>query len=615
MRRVALFGVALLLLLACRRTATVSEINVVPEPSSVHQSEGGYTLHRLVRVSMTNLGQNSATMKYVMQSLRRAHLHPTVVSSAEASDLYLVLLDSTDVALGHEGYRLNIQPNGIRLSANTERGLFYAYQSIIQILPPDVIHTNYSAIHLPACQILDTPRFEWRGLHIDASRHFVSVRQMKRFIDIMALYKLNRLHWHLTDDHGWRLPSNAYPKLNSVGSWRPDRGDTPWSDIEPTQPDEVCTYGGFYTVAEIADLVDYAATRGVEIVPGIELPGHCSAALAAYPSLSCDGGEYAVACGPCWPQKSILCAGNDSTLLFVRTVLDELMDVFPGQYIHLGGSETQKDNWEQCQRCQRRMHQLHLRNEEQLNTWLLDQAAQHVAQRGRTAVMWDIADPSAMQRNVVSMTSHNSQPSANAVRNGHKVVACPADYCSFDYYQASPRFQPLAIGGLTTLAKAYQYDPLPRRHTNAMRQMVMGGQCCLWTEYTSTPYDMEYMLLPRLLATAEALWSEPANKEWNHFRHKVEEQKTRLRAKGYAYCDGSFTPLFNAHRIDDTTASVSISTEVPNTYIFYTTDQSDPTRKSSIYIGPVQLRRGTHIKLRPMYKGIERDSVYEYIIK
>ena len=631
MKQYVLFAAVLALLLAgCGRKAAVSEFNVVPEPVFHVQKDGTFALHRSPKVSVVGLGQNSSTVKYIMKSLRQGRLHPKLVPSKRHSDIELVLYDTVNPELGDEGYLLEVRSNGIRISANREAGIFYGYQTLVQMLPPDVLKVAYSTIVLPECTVLDYPRFAWRGVHLDVSRHFFPVKFVKKYIEVMALYKMNKLHFHLTDDHGWRLPSEHYPLLNSVGSWSVDRTDQPWGKAEPPHEGERATYGGYYTREELADLVLYAAERGIEVVPEVEMPGHAGAMLAAYPQLSCNGKPREVAFGPTWPSP-VMCAGNDSTLVFLKAVMDELCEIFPSRYVHIGGDEAFKDAWHQCPKCQRRIQQEHLAGEEQLQSWLIAQVEQHLAGKGRTIIGWDeimgvkggswsmdaaVADRNPMLGDdAVVMSWRGIKPGMDVARAGRKTIMCPTEFCYLDYYQADPRYQPASIGGMITLMKAYEFDPAPLGTNLHVEANILGGQCNLWTEYINTPQHAEYMLLPRMLAVSECLWSPRDRKEWNRFRRKVEGQKERLAAKGYNYCEGSFTPRFMARPVDGNTMNVAIYTEVPNTYIFYTTDRSTPTRESAIYLGPVNLQRGTHIKILPVYKDQERDSVYEFVIK
>ena len=628
-RIVTMFCVAMLLA-GCGRKAEVRELSIVPEPVFQVQKDGTYTLHGSPKLSVVGLGQNSATVKYIMKTLRQARMRPKLVAASQSSDVELVLYDTVNPELGEEGYLLEVRSTGITLSANSEQGVFYAFQTLLQMLPPDVMSTVYSAVTLPECTILDYPRFEWRGVHLDVSRHFFPAKFVKKYLDVMARYKMNRFHFHLTDDHGWRLPSERYPLLNTVGSWRVMRDDRPWGEGEPPREGERTSYGGFYSRGELEDIIRYASERGIEVIPEVELPGHCAALLAAYPQLSCDGKGSEVATGPCWPSP-VVCAGSDTTVKMLKGILDEVCDLFPSRYIHIGGDEAFKDAWRQCPRCQQRIRQEHLADEEQLQSWLIAQVQAHVAERGKTIIGWDEImglkgeswgmEAAVNARNellgddAVIMSWRGLKPGMEAARAGRKVIMCPTEYCYLDYYQADRRYQPASIGGLITLRKAYEFNPAPMGTNLHVEANILGGQCNLWTEYINTPQHAEYMLLPRMLAISEALWSPRDKKDWNRFRRKVEDQKERLGDAGYNYCEGSFTPQFTARRVDENTMNIAISTEVPNTYIFYTTDLSTPTRESAIYLGPINLSRGTHIKILPLYKDIERDSVYEFVIK
>ncbi|MGX8713816.1 MAG: beta-N-acetylhexosaminidase [bacterium] len=604
------------MLVACGRNATVTELNIVPEPVFMVQKDGSFTLGRNISVAFNGIGQNSPVARHILKALRHNHLHPSLVSTSEKNDIELVVNDIKNPELGDEGYLLEVRQTGIRLSANSETGLFYAYQTLIQMIPPDISKHRYSSITLPVCTILDHPRFEWRGAHLDVCRHFFPVKFIKKYLDVMASYKMNRFHWHLTDDHGWRLPSDKYPLLNEIGSWRVDRDNQPWDKADPPEKGERTSYGGFYTKEEISEIVEYATALGIEIIPEIELPGHCSAILASYPRFSCNNGHYDIPIGPYWPPKAILCAGNDSTLLFIQDILDEVMALFPSKYIHIGGDEAVKDMWKHCPKCQRRIVNEHLHDEEHLQGWMMRKVADYLHAHGRIPIGWDEAlDCGGLGADAIIMAWRSSQAGQNAARLGNKVIMCPTEYCYLDYYQADRRYQPPAIGGLITLAKAYQFDPAPIGTNSYVAESIIGGQCNLWSEYINTPSHAEYMLLPRMLAISECLWSQPQSKDWNRFRKKIEIQKQRLASKGYNYCEGSFTPIFHATHVNDQTTNIAIETEVPNTYIFYTTDTTTPTHHSPVYIGPINLRRGTHIKILPVYKDIARDSVYEFVIK
>ena len=476
MKKIVL-AMAVAVLASCGRVATVTEYNVVPEPVQMLVGEGSYALKGSPRISIEGIGQNSPTVRYITKSMRSAHMHPSLVEVGSASDIDLVLNDTVDATIGDEGYVLEVSTSGIRLAANTERGLFYAYQTLVQMLPTDVMKVKYSSIVLPACRVVDYPRFAWRGAHLDVCRHFFDAKFVKKYLDVMAAYKLNRFHWHLTDDHGWRLPSERWPRLNSVGSWRVERSIATWNEQEPAREGERPTYGGFFTREEIADIVEYAAERGIEVVPEVELPGHSSAILASYPQLACDDTAYAVALGRYWPPKAILCAGNDSVLTFLYEVMDEVCEMFPSEYIHIGGDEAWKGNWKRCQKCQRRIRTEHLTGEEQLQSWLVGKVQQYVAGKGKRIIGWDEImgmkegrwtsdgeveeDNPLVSKDAVVMSWRGVQPGLTAARAGYQVIMCPTKHCYLDYYQADRRFEPPAIGGYTTMAKVYEFDPVP----------------------------------------------------------------------------------------------------------------------------------------------------------
>ena len=403
---------AALVATACGRKEVVKEYNIVPEPVFMVQKEGSFTLHSNPKICVMGLGQNSSTVKYIMKSMRHARLRPMLVSTSQSSDIDLILYDTVNPELGDEGYLLEVRSTGVRLSANTEIGIFYAYQTLVQMLPTDASHTVYRAVTLPECTILDYPRFEWRGVHLDVSRHFFPVKFIKKYIDVMAAYKLNRFHWHLSNDHGWRLPSERYPLLNRVGSWRVDRDNQPWGKADPPGEGERATYGGYYTAEEIAEVVEYAAARGITVVPEVEIPGHCSAILASYPSLGCTGESVAIPIGPYWPATAILCAGNDSTLAFINDILDEVAALFPSPYIHIGGDEALYNHWRECPKCRQRKTSNHLADEQQLQGWLMRQAADHLRSLGKIPMGWDdIVDCGGMGSGGV-VTAYRNQKEA-----------------------------------------------------------------------------------------------------------------------------------------------------------------------------------------------------------
>ena len=438
------------------------------------------------------------------------------------------------------------------------------------------------------------------------------MKEVKRHLDLMAAYKLNKFVWHLADDQGWRIESEQYPALNDVGSWRVNRSDYPWGSAPPPAPGEEPTYGGFYTQREIAEIVAYAAQRHIEVIPAIELPGHCSAVLAAYPSLGCSGQPYTVAVGPCWPPSALLCAGNDSTLLFLNSLLDEISTLFPSEYIHIGCSQAWFGNWEQCPKCQARKQRLHLRSEEELAGWLVTQVAAHLARKGKKVMGWDDMIDFGTPPTDAAVTAYRGDSLTGiALRLSSGVVAAPSQWCNFDTYQADTAHHPTAFPGQLTLRQVYNFDPMPPGIPAVLRPLLWGGMCVLWTDYIQTYHQAEYMLLPRLCAFAECLWSPADSKDWDHFRHKTEQHKNRLQAEGYTPCRGSFKPVVTK-TADGSALIVTVTTEVEGTYVYYTTDGSEPSPESALYTSPLHLQPGTLLRTLSLYHGQPQESVYDY---
>ena len=612
--RLLLILTMVLLLVSCGENVTVSDYSVVPEPVSVVKKGRTFTLNRHTKVCFGNMGQNTPTAKYIAKSLRQMHIRPAFIGTPDDNTITFSLNDSANDRLGDEGYLLNVRPEGIYISANTEAGLFYGYQTLLQMLPDDIHVRDYRSITLPECSIVDYPRFSWRGSHLDVCRHFFTVKQIEKHLDLMAAYKLNKFHWHLTDDHGWRIEIEKYPQLNDIGSWRVDRTGTPWGEEQPPRPDEEPTYGGFYSRQEIAEIVAYAAQRNIEVIPEIDLPAHCSSILAAMPQLACDTTPYTVAIGPCWPPRAILCLGNDATLQFVRDILGEVAQLFPSQYIHIGGDAPIKDNWESCPKCQKRMRSLGLANEDQFCAWFLSQVEEYLTLKGKQLVAWDdVVEHNAVSSDAVVMAWSNTDKALQAAASGFDIVMALPEYSDLSYYQADSAYQPLAMGAYLSLFKAYQHDPVPVGLTLQQSQHVLGGEALLWTDFVNTYEQAEYMLLPRLCAIAENFWTPLDRKDWLRFREKIEHRKATLRANGYACCDGSFKPVVTK-TLDGGEYLVTLTTEVAGTYLYYTTDGSDPTPESPLYTTPMRLPPNTRLRVLSLYLGHPREGIYEFKI-
>lgn len=528
-----------LLLIACCALSVCSchkpqPIVVIPEPVECTPKSGSFTIDNATYLCFENLGAEAGELSKIIHDTYKQtfKIKPNLGDKSSSRKNYILfeLNQKEDKKIGAEGYTLTVKRNHIIAKANTTAGLFYAFQTIRQMAYPDQL-ADAKEFHIPCAKIIDYPRFAYRGAHLDVSRHFFDANFVKRYIDLMASYKLNKFHWHLTDDHGWRIQIDQYPALTAIGAWRPERKT--WDTLHPVQPEEPATYGGYYTKAQIRDIVEYAAARHIDIIPEIEIPGHCSAILATYPQYACDDYPYTVAVGPYWPPKAIMCAGNDDVITFYQNVLKEVAELFPYPLIHIGGDEAFNDNWQVCPKCQQRILDKNLADETALQQWLMNEIEQYLKQFGKTAIMWDdiVSDDMVNQCDV--MCWQGIEVAKTAAKHGNDVILCPTSHCYFNYYQGDPEKEPLAMTGLVTLEKAYSFDPMPDGLTEAQAKHILGGQCNLWTEFINTPEQAEYMLLPRLCALSECVWTPLDKKDFKNFSNRVSYHQQFLTKSGY----------------------------------------------------------------------------------
>lgn len=596
------------------RNATVTEYNIIPEPVYLVQKARSFTITSRTRLYFENLAQNSSTAKFVTSTLRQMHIRPAFIGTPNRGSITITLNNSPNPSLGNEGYLLQVHPEGISISANTEAGLVYAFETFIQMLPEDIHQRHYNHITLPECTILDYPRFSWRGSHLDVCRHFIPVKQIKRHLDIMAAHKLNKFHWHLSDDQGWRIEIEKYPELNDIGSWRVDRTGIPWGEEEPARAGEMPTYGGFYTKAEIAEVVQYAQSLNIEVIPGIELPNHVSAILAAHPELSCDHGAHCVALGPCQDSKAILCVGNERTMQFVDDILDEVSDLFPSEYIHIGLGNISTGNWENCPKCQDRILQQGLRDEEGLLSWFVAHIEEYLSRKGKRIIGWDgLLSCNGLSSEAVLMSTRGDSSIQRGAIRSNGVINANTVFCNLGVCQRNIPCTCTGSASVLPLSKCYQFDPLPKNLTSDVQPYCWGGEIILWTDYVSNYEQAESFLLPRMCALSECFWSQPENKSWSKFKKKIKHHEERLRSFGYNPCKGTFKPIVSK------SASVggylvTFDTEVDGTCIHYTIDGSVPTLESSIYTGPIRLSKGTHLRTIAVLDGQVQECIYNFVI-
>ncbi|MGB6033518.1 MAG: family 20 glycosylhydrolase, partial [Bacteroidota bacterium] len=530
----------------------------------------------------------------------------------------VLTLEEDSTTPGPEAYALDVLPGGIRLSASDPGGLFYGVQTLLQLLPPGVFDTTgerKTEMVLPAVRIHDRPRFAYRGMHLDVSRHFFPAEFIKRYIDLIALHKMNVFHWHLTDDNGWRLEIKKYPKLMETSAWRVDREDEPWRTRKTQQPGERATYGGYYTQDEVREIIEYAAERHVTVIPEIEMPGHTSEVLAAYPELSCTGGPFTVPTGGYWPNVDIFCAGNDSVFLFIEDVLTEVMDLFPGPYIHIGGDEADKRRWRACDKCQARIQEEGLKDEDELQSYFIKRVERFLIRHERRLIGWDEILQGGLAPEATVMSWRGVEGGIEAAKMGHDVVMTPTSHCYFDYYQADPGFEPVAIGGFTTLRRVYSFEPVPPGLTDREAEHILGAQGNVWTEFIPTPSQAEYMSVPRMSALAEVDWAPKESRNWKDFRRRLDVHLKRLDALGVNYSNGSYAVEIQTG--PDTTSYglvAVLNSEQSNPSIRYTLDGGEPTLDSPEYTSPIQLERTTSIRAAVFHEGEMKERAAEWQI-
>ncbi|MDE6085889.1 MAG: family 20 glycosylhydrolase [Muribaculaceae bacterium] len=522
-----------------------------------------------------------------------------------------VIILSADLnAENPEAYELSVSPEKIIINGASPAGTFYGIQTLRKSIP----ETGTFNVNFPPVVISDYPRFSYRGAHFDTSRHMFDTDSIKSFIDMIAMHNINRFHWHITDDQGWGIEIKKYPELTEKGSIRP--GTCIGKDFDSC---DSIPYGGFYTQDQIRDIVKYAADRYITIVPEIDMPGHMLAALKAYPELGCTGGPYEV-----WTRwgvsDDVLCAGNDSVLTFIDGVLEEVTDLFPSEYIHVGGDECPKDRWKACPKCQAKARQLGIKAgpkgtvEEQLQSYIINHASNFLTSRGRKMIGWDETLEGGLAPGAIVMSWRGENGAVEAARQGHDAIMTPMSHCYFDFYQSLDRDnEPLAIGGYIPVEKIYSFEPVPSILTDDEKKHIIGVQANLWTEYIPEYNHVQYMELPRMATLSEVQWTEPGKKDYAAFARRVPQLVNLYKANGYRYATHIFEVKSELTGDPDNNAVTATFTTVDDAPVYYTLDGTDPTEASTLYSGPISLNETAVIKgvaVRPAGKSsICTDSV------
>ena len=494
------------------------EIDVIPMPRSVEYHSGNFTISPETKFYTNLSAESRQALTDYLEGTSLGSV-PFAESATGNNGIELNLCDSS-IVTGNEAYRIEIVKKGVRLSANTETGIFYGLQTLLQLL------NNGDNKTLPALTINDSPRFPYRGLHLDVSRHFFDKEFVKKQLNAMAYFKMNRLHWHLTDGAGWRIEIKKYPRLTSFAAWRPfDKLNDWWVGGRTfCEQDDPRAVGGYYTQDDIREVVAYAAERHITIIPEIEMPGHSEEVLATYPELSCSGKPYV---------NADFCIGTEKTFEFLENVLFEVIDLFPSEYIHIGGDEASKSSWKTCPRCQKRMADEHLNSVDELQSYMIHRIEKFLNDHGRKIIGWDEIIEGGLSPTATVMSWRGEEGGIKAVKAGNQAIMTPGKYCYLDAFQDAPNTQPMAIGGYLTLEKVYSFEPVPDSLSTKEAKLILGVQGNVWTEHIPTPEHYEYMIYPRILALAEIGWSPSEVKKWDNFHTRALQAVNILREQGY----------------------------------------------------------------------------------
>jgi hexosaminidase len=582
--------------------AQVAKQGIIPQPVNIKFSKKNFVfLDNLVGYLDKNISpDNLIFFKKYFRSLTGKEL--SVNNSPKlVADIWL-LLDSNNIT-EPEGYRLSVSDKYVMIKAHDEAGIFYGLQSLAQLLK-----VKDGKATVPFCEIIDHPRFAYRGMHLDVSRHFFEPAAIKKWIDLLALYKINTFHWHLTDDQGWRIEIKKYPLLQSISAYR-DETIIGHKRDSPHKFDGK-RYGGYYTQDEVKEIVKYATQRHITVIPEIEMPGHALAALAAYPQLGCTGGPYKTA--TFWGIfDDVYCAGNDETFTFLQNVLDEVLPLFPSKYIHIGGDECPKTKWKACPKCQKRIQDEHLKDEKELQSYFIGRMEKYLNSKGRQIIGWDEILEGGLTPGATVMSWTGEEGGIAAAKQHHEAIMTPEKYVYLDYYQSLHPEEPLAGGGYTPLSKVYNYEPITQELTSEEVKYIKGVQANAWSEYMASPEQAERQLFPRILALAEVGWSSKEHKNYADFLKRLRYHQPLLKKLNVSAADvfdeitDSITETSN-HQVN-----LNLQTTLPGTKIFYTKDGTSPNLQSKIYTMALTISQTETIKSAIFLNDKQVGRVYE----
>ncbi|MBI9055889.1 MAG: beta-N-acetylhexosaminidase [Bacteroidales bacterium] len=509
------------------------EINIIPKPLNVEKINESFTFNKRTKIVIEqgNIEYEKVAL-YLKNEIKDYFGYDLSIKSTNdhIHKNAIFLIHESDRKFEKEEYQLEVDTKIIKISSSAANGSFYGVQTLLQLFEVNKSEQNISfSKTIPGVKISDKPRFEWRGMHLDVCRHFYDKEFVKKYIDLLAMHKMNTFHWHLTEDQGWRIEIKKYSKLTEIGSYRSETMvDKNREEFDGQE------HSDFYSQEDIKEIVQYASDRFITIVPEIEMPGHSLAALAAYPEFGCTGGPYEVS--KVWGVfDDVYCAGNDKTFEFLENVLTEVIELFPGEYIHVGGDECPKAEWEECPKCQQRIKDEHLKNEFELQSYFIKRIEKFLISHNKKLIGWDEILEGGLAPEATVMSWRGSKGGIAAAKMGHDVVMSPNNECYFDHYQGKPEEEPLAIGGYTDLKDVYNYEPIPAELSSEEAKHILGAQANVWTEWIATEDHLEYMVLPRMCALSEVIWQKPENKDFEVFKSSLNKHFLRLENKGYNF--------------------------------------------------------------------------------
>lgn len=520
-------------------SAAAQQINIIPQPVSAQIKEGSFTLNKSTFIVANHAAKQDADLlniylkKLYGFTLPIKNIDPYTSAAKNYITIGNIYPEIQTNFIKDEFYRISIDKQQVNIGGVSHQATSYGIQSFLQLLP--ITKNIKFPVSIPALVIEDYPRFAYRGMHLDVGRHFFSVDYIKKYIDFMAMYKMNMFHWHLTEDQGWRIEIKKYPELTQVGAYR----NGTIVGRYPGKGNDSLHYGGYYTQEQIKEIVKYATDRYITVIPEIEMPGHSSAALTAYPELGCTGGPYKVQ--QTWGVfDDVYCAGNEKTFKFLEDVLDEVMQLFPSKYIHIGGDECPKTSWKKCPKCQQRISDNHLKDEHELQSYFIQRIEKYINSKGRQIIGWDEILEGGLAPNATVMSWRGEQGGIAAAKQNHDVIMTPGGWCYFDHSQTKNE-DSVTIGGYLPVEKVYAYEPIPAILSTDEARHILGAQANVWTEYIGNEKKLEYMIFPRMSALSEVLWSPREKRNWPDFEKRLQHEFKRYDFLGVNYSKAYFS--------------------------------------------------------------------------